>query len=250
MRCNCGQLSMKNTALIVGSLFLLSFASLVPQGYSLLVCDNSADEAIADACYKLDEQIQYALLQDKGNLYRLRKAFFYAPNAHPVLLRVIYNLSCAENATLQVAYCTNDTNASNELSINKTEIVLGWTSSGVFTVFHPLTINFMQIQVPFVLMKMFYSIFNAIHPEGSGPEAATFLWDGGYDLPTLRLNLYFTNLSCIPSTDMFDSVLSDFNSLVSKHDSVIITLMSRSDMGISVMWIRPVPKSLVKCVYT
>ena len=200
-----------STALIVGILLLLS--SLVLQGYSL--CDNSEDVAIADACYKLDEQLQYALLQDKGNLHRLRKAFFYAPNAHPVLLRVIYNVTYAENATLRAAYCTDDTNTGNELSINDTMITLGWTSTGVFTVFHPLTINFMQIQVPFVLMIVFYHIFNAINPEGSGPEAATFLWNGGYDLPTLRLNLHFTNLTCIPSEDLFNSVVNDFNSLVS-----------------------------------
>ena len=200
----------------VGSLFLLSLASLVLQGHSL--CDNSADVAIADACYKLDEQLQYALLQDKGNLYRLRKAFFYAPNAHPVLLRVIYNVTYAENATLLAAHCINGIN--NELSIEDTSITLGWTSTGVFTVFHPLTINFMQIQVPFVLMTVFYYVFNAIHPEGSGPEADTFLWNGGYDLPTLHLNLHFTNLTCIPSEDLFNSVLNDFNSLVSK---IIIT---------------------------
>jgi hypothetical protein len=205
---------MKNTVLIVGSLFLFSLASLVLQGYS--VCDLSEDEVIADACYRLDEQMQYALLQDKGNLYRLRKAFFYAPNAHPVLLRVIYNITYAENATLQTAYCTDDTSTGNELSINDTVTVLGWTSTGVFTVFHPLTINFMQIQVPFVLMTVFYHIFNAINPEGSGPEADTFLWNGGYDLPTLRINLHFTNLICIPSKDIFNSVLNDFNSLVSK----------------------------------
>jgi hypothetical protein len=192
---------------------------LVLQGYSL--CDNSEDEIIADACYKLDEQIEYALVQDKGNLYRLRKAFFYAPNAHPVLLRVIYNVTFAVNATLQeqAGYCTNDTNLTgNELPINNTQpinIILGWTSTGVFTVFHPLTINFMQLQVPFVLMTVFYHVFNAIHPEGSGPEADSFLWKGGHHLPTLRLNLHFTNLTCNPSEDLFNSVLSDFNSLVS-----------------------------------
>ena len=220
--------SMKNTVLIVGSLFLFSLASFVLQGQSL--CDLSEDVAIADACYKLDEQLQYALLQDKGNLYRLRKAFFYAPNAHPVLLRVIYNITYAENATLQVAYCTDDTSAASGLSINDTVIVLGWTSSGVFTVFHPLTINFMQIQVPFVLMTVFYHIFNAINPEGSGPEAATFLWNGGYDLPTLHLNLHFTNLTCIPSKDIFYSVLNDFNSLVSK----IINFFTPYSCGIKV----------------
>ena len=94
--------------LIVGFLLLL-----VLQGHAL-ICDNSEDVVIADACYKLDEQLQYALLQDKGNLHRLRKAFFYAPNAHPVLLRVIYNVTYAENATLRAAYCTDDTNSGME----------------------------------------------------------------------------------------------------------------------------------------
>ena len=196
-------------ALVIGFLF----ASLISQGLS--VCDDSTNEAILDVCYKLDQQVEDVLLQDKGNLYRLRKAFFYAPNAHPVLLRVIYNLSYAENATQEDAYCTNSTNADNQISLNKSKIVLGWTSSGVFTVFHPLTINFMQIQVPFVLMKMFYSLFKIIHPNESGPEADTFLWDGSYDLPTLHLNLYFTSLPCIPNTDTFNAVLRDFNSLVS-----------------------------------
>ena len=202
---------MKNIimALVIG--FLL--ASIVSQGLS--VCDDSINEAMADVCYKLDQQVEDALLQDKGNLYRLRKAFFYAPNAHPVLLRVIYNLSYAENVTQEDAYCTSSTNANNQISLNKTSIVLGWTSSGVFTVFHPLTINFMQIQVPFVLMKIFYSMFEMFHPNESGPEADTFLWDGSYDLPTLHLNLYFTYLPCIPSADIFNSILRDFNSLVS-----------------------------------
>ena len=211
---------MKNAVLIAGFLFL--FASLVPQGHT--VCDDSDDAELADACYKLDQQITNALLLDNGNLYRLRKAFFYAPHAHPVLLRVIYNLTYTENATDQQddSYCTSTMNATNPMSLNRTRIVLGWTSSGVFTVFHPLTINFMQIQVPFVLMKMFHAIFNKIHPGESGPEADTFLWDGSYDLPTLRLNLHFTNLSCIPGTEseMFYSVLSDFNSLVSKPCTV------------------------------
>ena len=199
---------MKETSLTLLGFLLL----LVPHGHA--VCDNSADAVIADVCFKIDQQVEHALLQDQGNLYRLRKAFFYAPNAHPVLLRVIYNVSYAENTTQEDAYCTR-TNADNQVSLNRTRIVLGWTSSGVFTVFHPLTINIMQIQVPFVLMKVFYSIFNAIHPGENGPQVETFLWDGSYELPTLHLNLHFTALPCIPSTDTFNSVLSDFNSLVS-----------------------------------
>ena len=47
---------------------------LVSQG--LAVCDDS-DEVLADVCYKLYQQVEDALLEDKGNIYRLRKAFFY-----------------------------------------------------------------------------------------------------------------------------------------------------------------------------
>ena len=81
--------------------------------------------------------------------------------------------------------------------------------------FHPLTVNFMQIQVPFVLMKVLFNIFKAIRPNESGPEAETFLWDGSYELPTLHINLHFAFLPCIPSKEIFNSILSDFNSLVS-----------------------------------
>ena len=194
------------------AIFLL-LISLVSRGLS--ICDDS-DEVLADVCYKLFRQVEDALVQDKGNEYRLRKAFFYAPNANPVLMKVIYNVSFSENVTedvqLQPNNCTNDTDV---ISINKTRFVFGWTSSGVFTVFHPLTINFMQIQVPFALMKIMYNLHKLNDPTKSGPEAQTFLWDGSYELPTLHINLHFTSLVCLPSVELFTSILSDFNSLVS-----------------------------------
>ena len=196
--------------LAIGLLLIL----LISQG--LAVCDDS-DEVLADVCYKLYQLVEDALLEDKGNIYRLRKAFFYAPNAHPVLLKVVYNVSYAENVTTEdktSAYCTSSTNE-DKLSLNKTSIILGWTSTGVFTVFHPLTVNFMQIQLPFVLMRVFFSILKAIQPNESGPEAETFLWDGSYELPTLNINLHFASLPCIPCKEIFNSILSDINSLVS-----------------------------------
>ena len=190
------------------------FISLVSQALS--ICDDS-DEVLADVCYKLFRQVEDALVQDKGNKYRLRKAFFYAPNANPVLMKVIYNVSFSENVTedvqLQPNYCTSDTDV---ISVNGTSFFeFGWTSSGVFTVFHPLTINFMQMQVPFALMKIMFNFFKLNEPTESGPEAQTFLWDGSYELPTLHINLHFTSLVCLPSVEHFTSILSDFNSLVS-----------------------------------
>ena len=191
----------------------LLLASLVSQGMS--ICDDS-DEVLADVCHRLFHQIEDTLLRDKGNDYRLRKAFFYAPNANPVLMKVIYNVSYAENVTedtgMQQNYCTNDSNA---ISLNKTKFIFGWTSSGVFTVFHPLTINFMQIQAPFIIMKTMFAVFGNLKLIATGPEEQTFLWDGSYKLPTLHINLHFTSLACLPSVELFNSILRDFNSLVS-----------------------------------
>ena len=193
------------------------FVSLISQGLS--IC-NDADPLLSDVCYRLFQQIEEALVRDRGNEYRLRKAFFYAPNASPVLLKVVYNISYAENVTeeaqLQPNYCTPDTNANNTIiAVNKTTRVLGWTSSGVFTVFHPLTLNFMQIQIPFALMSVIHTVFKLVHSSANGPEVETFLWDGSYELPTLYINLHFTTSTCLPTCKLFDSVLNDFNSLVS-----------------------------------
>ena len=46
-------------------------------------------------------------------MYRIRKEFFYAPNADPVLLKVEYNITFAENITDELLpYCTNKDNSS------------------------------------------------------------------------------------------------------------------------------------------
>ena len=181
-------------------------------------CDGS-DELLANICYNLYQQMEDALLDDKTNIYRLQKAFFYGPNANPVLIKVIYNISYSENVTEDALrepnYCTSDTNSSNQITVNETrQVILGWTSSGVFTVFHPLTLNFMQIQIPFVIMKVMFEIFKKIDPIESGPEAKTFLWDGGSELPTLHINLHITSLPCLPSAELFNSTLIDINALV------------------------------------
>ena len=202
-------------------IFLLAASSLVVQGLS--TCNDDWDEELAGVCYRLDQQFKMALENDEGNIYRLRKSFFYAPYADPVLLKVIYNVSFADNVTrwsdnaqMEASYCTRNTNEKNQVSYNKTSYTLGWTSSGVFVVFHPLTIHFMQIQVPYVLMEIIRHVFQHFYPNLSGPEEKTLLWDGSYELPTLYINLHFTSLHCIPSEDLFYSVLNDFNSLVSQ----------------------------------
>ena len=209
---------------IVAHLFVaLMLAALL--GLAFCVCDDSSISE--KLCYELVQEFEDALYEDKGNTYRLRKAFFYAPNAHPVLMKVIYNITFAANDTMasELDYCDDFSTVRKALSPNETAVIFGWTSNGIFTVVHPLVVNFMQMQLPFVLLRIFYYVLESER----GPEAQTFLWDGTYDLPTLQINLTISSRPCIPDEYMFMSALKDFNSLVSIINTDLTTKNNNFD---------------------
>ena len=180
---------------------------------SCLVCDDPV-ELTTGTCAKLLTNLEKALLQDEGNLFRLRRAFFHSPTANPVLLKVVYNITYAEN--IITAFDKNETQlcsmsaANSSIELQQQNVTLGWTSTGVYVVFHPTVLNMMQIQLPFSILRIVHAIMHQ-----QSPEADTFLWDGLYDLPTLHINIHIASLPCIPSQDLFESVLMDFNTLVS-----------------------------------
>ena len=68
------------------------------------LCEDSSEAATA-ACARLSKDLERALLADEGNLFRMRKAFFYSPIASPVLLKVVYNITYRENFTEEVPCC-------------------------------------------------------------------------------------------------------------------------------------------------
>ena len=185
---------------------------------SCTVCDSfHISNAVANSCYKLKTEFEEVLLYDEGNKLRLKNAFFYSPTANPVLLKVVYNVSYSGNMstmgndTTMTEFCDNKLGNDSAIDLNQTIIIRGWTSSGVYTLFHPGVLNWMQLQLPFSLLRL---IHRASEDTTNGPEADTFLWDGSYDLPTLYLDLYFTSLPCIPSQELFNSTLEDINSMV------------------------------------
>ena len=164
-------------------------------------------------CAQLSKELERAFVTDEGNLFRLRGVFRNSPTAAPVLLKVLYNITFAENFTDSVAAeevpnCYSPT-LNSSIELTQRNITLGWTSSGVYVVFHPTLLSMMQIQSPFALLRIFHLTLNQ-----RSPEADSFLWDGSYDLPTVQLNLYITSLSCVPSYDVFESLLIEMNTLV------------------------------------
>lgn len=98
-----------------------------------------------------------ALTQDKGNICRSRKAFFYAPNADPVLVKVKYNITFAENITEDVLpNCTEFNNPESvvPIALNQIWIIHGWTSTGLYLWIEPLVLNLIQVKFPFFILRV------------------------------------------------------------------------------------------------
>ena len=197
--------------LYVATTMLVALAATAISG-SCLTCENEL------VCTELLKDLEKALLQDETNLSGMRRAFFHSPTATPVLLRVVYNVTYSMNVTMAVA--TNDvpqcsmSTVNSTIGLNQRNITYGWTSSGVYTVFHPIVLVMMQAHTPFAVLRIVQQTLGQ-----RGPETDTFLWDGSYDLPTLHINMHIDSLSCTPSYNIFESALMDLNTLVSHKTS-------------------------------
>ena len=103
-----------------------------------LSCDDPSDRSIG-TCAQLSKDLERALLQDEGNLFRIRRAFFHSPTASLVLLKVVYNITYDENITVAVAadevpHCSSPT-LNSTIELKQRNITYGWSSSGVYTMF-------------------------------------------------------------------------------------------------------------------
>ena len=179
-----------------------------------LECDDPVD-LTTGVCGQLSKDLDRALVKDEGNLFRIRRAFFHSPTASPVLLKAVYNITYGGNFTLaavseEIIPCFNQHLQNSTIGLNQTSITLGWTSSGVYTMFHPTVLSLMQVQSPFTFLRIIHRTLL----DQRSPEADTFLWDGSYDLPTVHLNLHITTLTCLPSRKVFMSVIKDLNTMV------------------------------------
>ena len=164
------------------------------------------EDNVTDICHDILQILEKALLQDEHNIYRSRDAFFYAPNADPVLLKVKYKVTFTENITEDLLLKCTDS------PVNQTiEIVQRWTSRGLYSWIDPLVLNDMQMMLPF-------SILRCIHQLGiaqGNPEMDTFLWDDTFELPTLHINMNITSPPCIPSYKLLNSATEDLTQFVS-----------------------------------
>ena len=176
------------------------------------ICKDSDNWQNANICHEVFKELSTALNNDIGNLYRMKQAFFYAPSADPALIQVKYDISYGENITEDLLLYCEDVDNTSAIIINQTGINLGWTSRGVYYVVDPVLLNNMQMALPFAILRFINELLRSTY---GSPEVDTFLWDGSYELPTLRINLTITSLPCIPSEEVFNCTLKELNAYVS-----------------------------------
>ena len=137
------------------------------------------------------------------------------PNADPVLVKVKYNITFAENITEDaLPNCTEFNNPESvmRIALNQIWIIHGWTSTGLYLWIEPLVLNLMQVKFPFFILCVI-RLLNKIIMKGN-PEMETFPWDG-YDLYSVLINLHIASLPCIPSQGLFNSTVEDLTIIVS-----------------------------------
>ena len=142
--------------------------------------------------------------------------FFSAPNSDPVLFKVNYNINFGDNITDHeglLPHC-DSMNNSAVINISHSEVIYGWTSSGVYYMISPLILNIMQMPLPFMILRKIHNKYKNISAINS-PELDSLLWDDSYELPTIFINLFITSLPCIPSADVFNSTLEELTTYVS-----------------------------------
>ena len=179
------------------------------------VVDYSDGAAMVNTCSKLYRNLESALVSNEVNLYILRKAFFPTPQAAIRLLKVKYMIDFGPNITNATCPSIGDyfTDIINTTTTN--EIEYAWSSSGMYTVIHPLALNLLQLQMPFVLLRAirYFAYSSYDHDE----ELDTFLWDGSqsYELPSITLKIMVNSLECLPSNDTFQDIFRELTAMVS-----------------------------------
>ena len=176
------------------------------------VVDYSDDAAMVNTCSKLYGTLESALVSNEANLYILRNAFFPTPQAAIRLLKVKYIIDFGPNITNTTCPSIEDNSTDIINTTTTNEIEYAWSSSGMYTVIHPLALNLLQLQMPFVLLRAIRSSSKYY----SDPEVNTFLWDGSYDLPsvTLYIDLGPNSLECLPSQDTFQDTFQELTAMV------------------------------------
>ena len=164
----------------------------------------------SDTCLMLFQRFKDALLSNDLNLYNLRKTFTPVSRPDPILVNVSYALSFGP---VPKTPCPG-TEIGSEL-FNSPVLNYGWTSTPLYSYFHPAQLNRMQPQLFFLFIKYLES-FRVTLNYGTPKEVSTALtWNGKGPIATAKLSLHIDQLPCSPAYKDVYNTLWDITALVS-----------------------------------
>lgn len=160
--------------LIVFLLGLLVSNVQCQTGTSYMEC---IENEIAKREQALFIQLQGALLDNPGNLFTLRNAFFPPGSREPLVVAVGYFVSFtySDNMTSNSISCTNNTTDVNDTITVENNMVFvrvnfSWTGSAVFAVIDPYILELLQPAVLYTLNPVTSSFYG-----NRGTDADVFL---------------------------------------------------------------------------
>ena len=190
------------------SLHILSILAILQVARCQTECEDY-ESADTTTCSMLFQRFQAALVGSELNLYNLRKTFAPASRPAPILVNVSYEISFGH---VSDDFCPGVGNESTLFNTSETQnLNYGWTTSVIYTYYHPAELNRLQPQLVFRFLKTL-----EVDPVDNGnPEATAFTWDGKGPITTAQLSLYIPSLPCSPSYKGVYDTLWDITSLVS-----------------------------------
>ena len=197
------------------SCLVLVITTCVVGGDCACSCDDPG-VVNAQVCGSIFSSFEKALINNESNLYKLRKLFYNSGADPPELVKITYYLQFTRNGS---AVLTQDTITGDPSKCTCPEVDrkflntskmatlrYGWSNVGVYTLIHPAILNQLQIQLPFMLMRLV-------------TDRRPFLWNGYNYLPStsIHLSIPVEDLLCLPDTNQLDGVIKTITSLVSYH---------------------------------
>ena len=193
---------------------LLLMATAIKTENSKMDCENDVSTK-SPLCSELYQAIEAALIHNEAALFNLRKIFFPPSEIAPTLVNISFVLTLAGTPDTPCPEAGKNATFMNASGV--TRETFGWTTNNLYKIIHPATLNRLQPQ-------LFYQIMKEFEFRTSHAVEAEFYWEGVGPYLTVELALELRNLTCTPSLEQLSNTMRDMTTAVS--DSTVVASRS------------------------
>ncbi len=169
-------------------------------------CDGSSPKPVA-LCRALFRAMEVVIRTNPENMFILRSTFLSDDQPLPVLINITYEVSFDSVPESRCEGAEDDNTPLFNSTVTQ-DITFGWSSTALYTQFHPALLIHMQIQLSVAMIEWIVS------GVGSSGSTRAFLWDGVRSLQSLTLDVSVASFFCTPSEQQVYDTLREINSLV------------------------------------